>query len=741
MSIQTHQQTVNFIWSICNLLRGPYKRNEYRKVILPLTILQRFDCILESTKAKVLVEFDKLKGKSENIISAQLKTVTGVLFYNLSKLTFKKLLDDPNQIAPNLNSYINAFSPHVRQIFEKLEFGIQVTKMSEKNLLFNVVKKFASDEVDLSPANIDNLQMGYVFEELLRIGAEQSNEEAGEHFTPREVIKLMVNLLLSPETDLRKSHVVKTIYDPPYNTGNDFVYRDNFTARREDFEEEAGVFDEDGDRLFKNTETNGRFHSDWCSMIYPRLVLARNLLADDGVIFISIDDCELDSLKKICDEVIGANNYIGNISRMMKSGGNKGQYFSPNIEYILVYAKNRLSLGYFRENISDETASVSYNNIETEGEKKGEKYSIKGLCQPGLGIRPNQRYWIKCPDGSFVIPRGKNFPNIIADGEKILPTGDDTCWKWIYDRYIREKEKGNIVFKPSSSATALVDSNGNVAKWNVFNKIWLKDREDAGRVPVNFISKWENRISSQELKELNIPFDFAKPSLLLKYLINIVEGNEDAIVLDFFSGSATTAHAVMQLNAEDGGKRKFIMVQLPEVCAEGTEAAKTGYANICEIGKERIRLAGEKIKTEAGLTAQNLDIGFRVLKLDDTNMNDVYYAAGDYTQDLVLAMESNIKSDRTDLDLLYGCLLDWGLPLSMPHAHEKIDGFNVHTYNDGDLITCFEERISEKAIREIARRKPLRAVFRDSGFTSSPEKINVFEVFKLLAPNTNVRVI
>ncbi len=219
MPVQTHQQTANFIWSICNLLRGPYKRNEYRKVILPLTILRRFDCILEPTKSKVLEEFDTLKGKSETIISAKLRTITGVPFYNLSKLTFKKLLDDPNQIAPNLNSYINAFSPNVRQIFEKLEFGIQVTKMNEKNLLFNVIKKFASDEIDLSPQNIDNLQMGYVFEELIRIGAEQSNEEAGEHFTPREVIKLMVNLLLSPETDLRKSHVVKTIYDPACGTG------------------------------------------------------------------------------------------------------------------------------------------------------------------------------------------------------------------------------------------------------------------------------------------------------------------------------------------------------------------------------------------------------------------------------------------------------------------------------------------------------------------------------------------
>ena len=219
LQTQTHSQTANFIWSICNLLRGPYKRNEYRKVILPLTVLRRFDCILEPTKSRVLEEFDKLKGKSENIVSAQLRTITGVPFYNLSRLTFKKLLDDPNQIAPNLNSYINAFSPNVRQIFEKFDFGIQVNRMNEKNLLFNVIKKFASDEVDLTPQKIDNMQMGYVFEEIIRIGAEQSNEEAGEHFTPREVIKLMVNLLLSPETDLRKSHVVKTIYDPACGTG------------------------------------------------------------------------------------------------------------------------------------------------------------------------------------------------------------------------------------------------------------------------------------------------------------------------------------------------------------------------------------------------------------------------------------------------------------------------------------------------------------------------------------------
>lgn len=228
MTEQTHSQMVNFIWSICNLLRGPYKRNEYRKVIIPLTVLRRFDCVLESTRDKVLKEYDKLKGKPETVINAQLSTITGETFYNLSRLNFKMLLDDPNQIAPNLNSYINAFSPNVRQIFERFDFGVQVNRMNEKNLLFNVVKSFASDEIDLSPAKIDNMQMGYVFEELIRIGAEQSNEEAGEHFTPREVITLMVNLLLSPETDLRKSHVVKTIYDPACGTGGMLSVAENY---------------------------------------------------------------------------------------------------------------------------------------------------------------------------------------------------------------------------------------------------------------------------------------------------------------------------------------------------------------------------------------------------------------------------------------------------------------------------------------------------------------------------------
>lgn len=297
------------------------------------------------------------------------------------------------------------------------------------------------------------------------------------------------------------------------------------------------------------------------------------------------------------------------------------------------------------------------------------------------------------------------------------------------------------------SATALVDENGDTAKWNVFNKIWLSDRENEGRVPVDIITKWENRISSNDLKALNIPFDFAKPVDLIKYLISIVDDTGDSIVLDFFSGSATTAHAVMQLNAEDGGNRKFIMVQLPEKTDEKSEAYKAGYKNICEIGKERIRRAGKKILEESGddsiLNSPNstLNVGFRVLKLADSNMTDVFYSPSEYSQNLLEQFESNIKADRNDLDLLFGCLLDWGLPLSLPYKSVNIDGYTIHNYNDGDLVACFDENIPDEVIKKIAKMQPLRAVFRDSSFANSPSKINVGEIFKLLTPDTRVKVL
>jgi len=547
---------------------------------------------------------------------------------------------------------------------------------------------------------------------------------------------------------------IKMIYiDPPYNTGKDFIYKDDFKKSKEDYEEELGIEDEEGGKLFRNTDSNGRFHSDWLSMMYERLVVARDLLKDDGAIFISIDDNEMHNLRKICDEIFGEENCVGVISRMMKSGGNKGQYFSPNIEYIIVFAKSINSLGYFREAISEDTATTSYSHIEEFGERKGEKYSIKGLCQPGLGIRKNQRYWIKCPDGSFVIPRGVNFPTKVEEGTKITPTDEDTCWKWIYDRFKQEKEKNNVVFKPSTSATALVDEHGNTSKWNVFNKIWLTDRENEGRVPVNFISKWENRISSQELKGLDIPFDFAKPSKLVNYLISLVENTTESIILDFFSGSATTAHAVMQLNAEDGGTRKFIMVQLLEKTDEGSEAYKAGYKTIAEIGKERIRRAGKKIVEELKVKnqqlelgqepvdASKLDIGFRVYKTDESNMKDVFYHPVKLDQQQLVFLESNIKEDRAPEDLLTQVILDLGLELSLPVETKKIGKNTVFIVQANALVTCFDNDIDFKIVDTIAALKPFKVVFKDASFKDDKDRINVEERFKRLSPGTRVTVI
>lgn len=520
---------------------------------------------------------------------------------------------------------------------------------------------------------------------------------------------------------------VKMVYiDPPYNTGNDFVYRDNFTQDIDEYDEEAGVYDEDGDRLFRNTDSNGRFHSDWCSMIYPRLILARNMLRDDGVIFISIDDNEVSQLRKICDEVFGEDNFVDVICWKKKYGGGaKEKYLVSVHEYTLFYCKNKNVLPEILVDFAEEKSDRFYRF-------KDENYELRGCYRThpleavqSFDIRENLQFGVEAPDGTLVYPKRQ--------------------WRWSKERFEEALEKNEVIF-----------SKNKDDEWVLSSKQYINDESGVRRKTKaqSLIDDIFTQEGTKEIKDIFGDakiFSFPKPIRFIERLLEISGAKEDDVILDFFSGSATTADAIMQVNAEDGGNRKFILVQLPEVCADDSEAAKAGYANICEIGKERIRRAGDKIKAEIENANAQMqigedpkqvpDVGFRVLKLDDTNMNEVYYAASDYTQELLLQMESNIKPDRTDLDLLYGCLLDWGLPLSMPHTHEKIDGFTVHTYNDGDLIACFEEKISEKAIREIASRKPLRAVFRDSGFTSSPEKINVFEIFKLLAPNTNVRVI
>lgn len=521
---------------------------------------------------------------------------------------------------------------------------------------------------------------------------------------------------------------VKMIYiDPPYNTGNDFVYRDNFRREKDEYDEEAGVYSEDGDRLFRNTGSNGRFHSDWCSMMYPRLVLGRNLLRDDGVILISIDDNELDNLLKLSNEIFGEHNFVACFpwkKRTAKSDVPFG--VSQDFEWLLAYVKSNM----FRASV----VGGSKRYFETP-DLPNRPWRIHDLTkQTSASERPNSNFTIVNP----------------KTGDK-YPANPNRTWAITTETFDKYYSENRIVFPGDYDFL-------NISK-PVFRYFKEDDEEKAGEffgfIPISTQLPHDIGMTQDGTKDIATLFDskifgFPKPVSLMKYFIKAFTNFcKDAIVLDFFSGSATTAHAVMQLNAEDGGKRKFIMVQLPEVCDEKSEAAKAGYANICEIGKERIRRAGEKIKAEAGLMAQDLDIGFRVLKLDSTNMRDVYYSAGEYTQDLVAGMDDNIKEDRNDLDLLYACLLDWGLPLSMPHTQEQIDGFTVHTYNDGDLIACFAKDISDSVVKEIARRcgsperegLATRAVFRDLSFANSPAKINVEEIFKLLAPNTSVRVI
>ncbi len=539
---------------------------------------------------------------------------------------------------------------------------------------------------------------------------------------------------------------VKMIYiDPPYNTGHDFIYPDSFIMDNDDYNEGIGYFDEDGNVNFKreNNSSAARYHSDWCSMLYSRLALARNLLKNEGVILINMDENEITNLQKIVAEVFGESNELGTIVWDKRNPKGDARGVSYQHEYIVVYAKNkevftskckmqrpkknasailkkaeqlysRLSLTYTLDDVNaDFAAWMKAQNDFSGGERAYNKIDEKGdVYRPVSMAWPNKK---KAPDDYFV-------PLIHPITHKACPV-PDRGWRNPSATMKKLLEEGSILF--GKDETTIPNS-----------KYLLKDNLYENIPSLLYFGGSDTEL----LAELGIPFDTPKVvTICAEHIASFTLDGET--VLDFFSGSATTAHAVMQLNAEDGGHRKFIMVQLPEKCDESSEAYKAGYKTICDIGKERIRRAGKKIKEENPLTTQDLDIGFRVLKLDSTNMKDVYYNPADITQTGLLDMVSNIKEDRNDLDLLFGCLIDWGLPLSLPYTSETIDGCTVHTYNDGDLIACFDTDIPDSVIREIARRKPLRAVFRDAGFANSPAKINVFEIFKLLAPDTSVKVI
>jgi len=533
-----------------------------------------------------------------------------------------------------------------------------------------------------------------------------------------EVLKLLQESYLG---------AIKMIYiDPPYNTGNDFVYRDDFKQSADDYEEDLGVYDEDGNRMFKNSDSNGRFHSDWCSMMYSRLLLARNLLTEDGVIFISIDDNEVENCKKLCNEIFGEVNFEGALIWKTKTAA-KGvptkNMLVQNHDYILVFS----NLKRFRFN--------------------GEKRNLHDFSNPdndprGLWKADNMKSTTSTNSFSIVNPK----------------TGESYMKPWAFSKETIQQmiAQDKIIWPDRPDGTPR-------------QKKFLSEMTNETTPLRTLIGEFQSETATNKLKELfddKKIFSFPKHIDLMKLLITQASASNSTI-LDFFSGSATTAHAVMQLNAEDGGHRKFIMVQLQELCDEKSEAFKAGYKNICEIGKERIRRAGNKLLNDQSInpsaksmpnaansipnsensaktstkSVRSLDIGFRVFKLADSNMRDVYYSPQEYSQDLLSQLESNVKADRTDLDLLFGCLLEWGLPLSLPYTSERIEGCTVHTYNDGDLIACFDENIPGSVIKTIAKKQPLRAVFRDSSFANSPSKINVGEVFKLLAPDTRVKVI
>ena len=531
---------------------------------------------------------------------------------------------------------------------------------------------------------------------------------------------------------------VKMIYiDPPYNTGNDFIYADDFKMESEEWKVESGEWSEEGDRLFKNTDTNGRFHSDWCSMIYSRLLLARNLLADDGAIFIHIDENEVYSMSMICQEIFGQSNELGTIIWDKRNPKGVVVGIAYQHESILVYCKNISAFAGVPFLKKKENAEAMIKKVEQLIQKYG--------CVND-SVREEYKQYIKKNKSTFT--GGESAYSLIDENGHIYqPVSMAAPDK-------PETRSHRPLIHPITGKPCPVPEKGwrftdkKMDELISINKIeYGEDETTQPRQKYYLKENMEEAVSSLLYfggsdDAMGLPFDNPKPVYVAKKLISTLCKNENDIILDFFSGSATTAHAVMQLNAEDGGRRKFIMVQLPEKCDEASEAYKAGYKNICEIGKERIRRAGEKILKEqlannnSTLNSPNskLDIGFRVLKLDSTNMKDVYYAPDDYDQRMLAGLESNIKDDRTDLDLLFGCLIDWGLPLSLPYKSEQIDGCTVHTYNDGDLIACFDANVPESVVTEIAKRKPLHAVFRDSGFASSPEKINMFEIFKLYMP-------
>lgn len=495
--------------------------------------------------------------------------------------------------------------------------------------------------------------------------------------------------------------------DPPYNTGNDFVYQDDFAMSGEEMDEAMGNLDEEGNRLCRNLDSNPRYHSDWCSMMYSRLLVARTLLANDGVIFISIDDNEVHHLRKICDEVFGARNFVAEYKWNKTSTPPSLSYkVRSKYEYILCYEK--------------QLSAIKYNGGIVEG-------GDMPLLNEGNAVRT-----IRFPRNSISFNIVGNFP--AAEYDRVTLTQEIEV--------VNGQSNTDVIltgpFKWTQETVNNEISNGTtfIIKSNKFAVRYIRVGERIKR-PSDVISKVECGVGTNEdaSKDIEMLFgknimSYPKPISLIQYLIPFAEISPDSLILDFFSGSATTAHAVMQLNAEDGGKRKYIMVQLPEATPEGSEARKAGYNTICEIGKERIRRAGKKIKEATENKDKKIDTGFRVLRVDSSNMEDVYFEPAELRQDNLFTQVDSVKYDRTELDLLFGCMVDWGVELSYPLRKEEVAGKHLHIVNEGALVACFDKEINIEAIRHIAEMKPLRVIFRESCFATDADKLNIYEQFK-----------
>lgn len=515
---------------------------------------------------------------------------------------------------------------------------------------------------------------------------------------------------------------VKMIYiDPPYNTGNDFIYNDTFVMNADEYDEDSGAIDEFGNRMVKNGKDRGRYHSDWCSMLYPRLKLARNLLKEDGVIFVSIDDNEIHNLRKMMDEIFGEDNFVESIIWKKRSTPPNDQVIGAAHEYVLIYSKEKLSISL---------------NLRERTPEQLERYQNPDNHPKGPWAAGDLMANIK--GGRYV--KSLYFPIVNPEtGEEHYPSSNGN-WRFNKEKIDELINNDEIFFgKEGNGRPKLKRFLSDVKKGITYTTIW-------DFVPLN-------TQGSKEMTDLlgNLAiFDNPKPSGLLVEILKL-GSSKNNIILDFFSGSATTAHAVMKLNAEDGSDRRYIMVQLPEACGEESEAFRAGFKTIADIGKERIRRAGDRIKEEIeeenrqvkleGEAKTVPDIGFRVFRLDDTNMKDVYYAAAEYSQATIEGLIDNVKEGRTDLDLLYQVLIDWGLPLDLKHEIENIDGFNVHKVDDDKLVACFDAGIPENVMRKIAGMQPQKAVFRDGSFESSPEKLNIEGIFRTIAPDTKLRVI